>query len=240
MISVILPTYNEAGHIERLLRAIGLEAARVGDYEAIVVDDDSPDGTADQVAAIARTNPRIRLERRTSERGLASAIWRGIELARGDVVLVMDADFNHAPEEIPKFCALLAHFDIVAGSRFTMRGGMRSRTRYVGSFLFNVVLRLLLRTQVQDNLSGFFASRTELLRRIEPSSVFFGYGDYFMRLLILAWRAHLSIIEVPVFYGERPTGISKTTITGTLPLYVGAMLRLRLGLDRPRLRSARS
>lgn len=236
MISIVLPTYNEAGHIARLVESICHEAARAGEFEVVVVDDDSPDGTADAVAAIARTDGRVRIERRTTERGLASAIWRGIEMARGDTIVVMDADFNHSPKEIPKFCALLSLFDVVIGSRFTMRGGMRSRGRYIGSYLFNFMLRIVLRTQVQDNLSGFFAAPAAFLRRIEPSSVFFGYGDYFIRLLILAWRDGASILEVPVFYGERPTGTSKTTFTRTLPSYIAAVMRLRFGIDRPRLR----
>lgn len=104
MITIVLPTYNEAGHIARLLTAICREAARVGDFEVVVIDDDSPDATAAVIAEVARTDPRVRLERRTTERGLASAVWRGIQLARGDVIVVMDADFNHAPEEIPKLC----------------------------------------------------------------------------------------------------------------------------------------
>lgn len=233
MITIILPTYNESGHIARLISDILEHASRAGDHEIVVVDDNSPDGTAAIVGELAVADGRVRVERRMAERGLATAVWRGIQLARGEIVVVMDADFDHDPAEIPKMCALLEHFDLVTGSRFTMRGGMASRRRYIASYLFNVMLRLLLRTQVQDNLSGYFAARTALVRRIEQRTVFYGYGDYFMRLLILAWRAGWSILEVPVFYRGRPTGSSKTTLTRTLPLYLAAVVRIRLGIDRP-------
>ncbi len=236
-ISVVLPTYNEHAHIAELLAAIISALERAGrTFEIIVVDDASPDGTAEIVRRVADRDPLIRLHVRTEDRGLGSAVGYGIARATGEVIVVMDADFNHSPADIPKLRDMLSHFDIVTGSRFVMRGGMPNRIRYIASFSFNFLIRLLVRTQVQDNLSGFFAARRALLQQIDSPSVFFGYGDYFIRLLALAWRAGFTIAEVPVFYGRRPTGESKTTLTGTLPLYLRAIIRLRLGMDRPRLK----
>lgn len=238
VVTVVMPTFNEAGHIAALVRAVVAEMEQAGTaFEVIVVDDDSPDGTAAAVEPLT-VDPRVRLEVRLRHRGLAASIRRGIELARGDVVVVMDSDFNHDPKDVPILCDLLSHFDIAIGSRFVMRGGMSSHGRYLLSHLFNVFIRLTVRTEVHDNLSGFFAARRTVLERIDGDSVFFGYGDYFMRMLALARRAGFTVIESPVFYGRRPTGESKTTLTGTLPLYVAAVLRLRLGLDRPRLLDA--
>src|SRR5882724_4281315 len=152
-VSVVLPTYNESGNIGRLIPALRESGQSLRELELVVVDDDSPDHTAD----VARNSgPGVRVIVRTDERGLATAVRRGIEAARGDVVVVMDTDFNHQPEMIPQMVDFLRYYDFVTGSRFTVGGGMEERGRYRLSFLFNLFCRMLLRTKLQDHLSGFF------------------------------------------------------------------------------------
>src|SRR5919198_6575971 len=102
-VSVVLPTYNEARNIADLVDAIGAAlSGRPGGYETIVVDDDSPDGTAGVVRTRFGDRPEVCLIVRTDERGLASAVRRGIEASEGDVVAVMDTDFNHDPAMLPQ------------------------------------------------------------------------------------------------------------------------------------------
>lgn len=228
LLSLILPTYNEAVAAPRLLREIAavLGAAELA-WEALVVDDASPDGTADVVAAAFADQPAVRVIRRTGPRGLAFAIREGIEAARGDVVVVMDADFNHDPQALPALLGPLAQFDLVSGSRFAPGGGMYSRGRYAGSFVMNLFLRAVLRTQVQDNLSGYFAVRRADLQRLPAEAIFFGYGDYYFRLLWHARRAGLRIVEVPVVYRSREGGSSKTPLLRTTWRYTLAALRFR-------------
>lgn len=228
-VSVILPTYNEAKNIIPLVEAIEdhLSKAEIN-YELVVVDDNSPDGTARLVQGRMSTDPHMQLYVRTQEKGLATAIKHGILHSNGDVVVVMDTDFNHDPRMLPQMVKFLEYYDIIIGSRFTMGGGMEDNLRYYFSFLYNVFVRLVLRTQIQDNLSGFFSMRREKLLRMNLERIFRGYGEWFMRLLFLAWREGYSLLEVPVFYVLRRHGQSKSRFLRMLLDYTRTLFSLRL------------
>ena len=227
-VSVVLPTYNESGNIGRLIAALREAGQSLRELELLVVDDDSPDKTAD----VARgAGAGVRVIDRTDERGLATAVRRGIENAKGDVVVVMDTDFNHQPEMIPQMVDFLRYYDLVTGSRFTVGGGMEERGRYRLSFLFNLFCRMLLRTKLQDHLSGFFAVRREAILALDLDDVFGGYGDYFIRLLVEFLARGSTVLEVPVYYHARSHGESKTQFLRTFGRYTRAVVRLAL---RPR------
>lgn len=242
-VSVVLPTYNERDNICDLIDAIRRELTPTGYvYEVLVVDDNSPDGTAEVVrrrynidAHGAGSLPgddriTVRLVVRTQDKGLANSIRDGLILAQGRTLVVMDTDFNHDPAMIPQMVDLLRYYDLVIGSRFVMRGGMEDRLRYHFSQLYNVFIRALFQTQIQDNLSGYFAIRRDRLYSLAPlfSAIFYGYGDYFIRLLLAAWRQGWSILEVPVFYILRRHGDSKTGFWSIFQQYTAAVLRLRI------------
>ncbi len=248
-VSVVLPTYNERDNICDLVEAIVAEVGPLGwRYEVLVVDDNSPDGTAEIVRSrfgavegctrAVQTGDQtgdqtVRLCVRTADKGLAKSIRHGLEIARGQTLVVMDTDFNHDPAMIPQMVDLLRYYDLVIGSRFVMRGGMEDTLRYRLSLFYNVFIRALLHTQIQDNLSGFFAVRRDRLFQLEPlfPRIFYGYGDYFIRLLLTAWRSDWKILEVPVFYILRRHGDSKTGFWRIFRDYTAAVLRLRfLGL----------
>ena len=160
MISIVIPTYNEAATIREFLDAVLAAAQHLSEpHEIVVVDDQSPDGTAAIIARSFADVPSIRVVPRTGIRGLGVAVRDGIARCSGDVILVMDADFNHDPRLIPYMIRLLDVFDLVVGSRFAPNGGMQEEYRHFGSFALNLFLRVILRTQIQDNLSGFFAIR---------------------------------------------------------------------------------
>lgn len=224
-VSVVLPTYNESGNIARLIDAVREAVEWMSDLEIIVVDDDSPDGTA-ELAAKAAGNVRVIV--RKGARGLATAVRRGIEESAGDVVVVMDTDFNHQPEMIPQMVDFLRYYDLVTGSRFTVGGGMEERGRYRLSFIFNFFCRLALGTGLQDHLSGFFAVRRETLLQLDLDDIFDGYGDYFIRLLVEALARGSTVLEVPVYYPARVHGESKTKFLRTLVQYTRAVVRLAL------------
>ncbi len=244
-ISIILPTYNERGNICDLIDAIDWQLAPLSwRYELLVVDDDSPDGTAevvrqryelgddDTTSALdsAYSKSRVRLIVRTRDKGLAKSIRRGVEEAVGRTLIVMDTDFNHDPALIPQMVDLLHYYDLIIGSRFVMRGGMEETLRYQASMIYNMFIRFLFHTQIQDNLSGFFAVRRERLFQIHGKfdKIFYGYGDYFIRLLLMAWRADWKILEVPVYYILRRHGNSKTGFWSVLYQYTRAVVKLRL------------
>jgi dolichol-phosphate mannosyltransferase len=236
--AIILPTYNECDNIAELIQALHsyLEPAELN-YEIVVVDDNSPDGTADVVRQAFGADPRVSLLVRTGERGLATAIRYGIESCNGDVVVVMDTDFNHDPKVVPQLVKLLEYYDVIIGSRFVMGGGMEDRFRYLSSFIYNMFIRFMFRTQIQDNLSGFFAMYRSKLREMDMwDSIFYGYGDYFIRLLMVAWKRRLSMLEIPVYYRLRTRGHSKTQFFSILVQYTSAILKLRLKLFTGRLR----
>jgi dolichol-phosphate mannosyltransferase len=226
--SIVLPTYNERDNIAELIDAIHGCVLPAGlDYEVVVVDDSSPDGTAAVVADRFAQDARVKLLVR-QKRGLASAIRYGIAHSTGEIIVVMDTDFNHDPKMIPQMVKFLEYYDIIIGSRFVMGGGMEDKFRYYSSFLYNLFIRLMFRTQVQDNLSGFFSIYRQKLTELDLDQIFYGYGDYFIRLLITAWRKKLVMLEVPVFYRLRRHGHSKTQFIRTFAQYTLSVLRLRL------------
>ncbi len=229
-ISVILPTYCERDNICDLMEAIE-SACRPEPWETeiVVVDDNSPDGTAERVQDYMRISKQVQCYVRTQDRGLASAIRYGIDRAAGEVIVVMDTDFNHDPAMIPQMVKLLEFYDLVIGSRFVMGGGMEDRQRYYNSLFYNLFVRMLLRLQVQDNLSGFFAIRRERLQALDADKIFQGYGEYFIRLLFDAWHCRYKMLEVPVFYILRRHGQSKSRFMAMLRDYTGCVLKLRFG-----------
>lgn len=247
-VSVILPTYNERDNICDLVDAVRAQlVVSTASYELVVVDDDSPDGTANKVRSTYNMEPTpmgcsewsasvddargcVRLLVRTRNPGLAASIWEGIDRSFGDTLVVMDTDFNHNPVMIPQMVDLLRYYELVIGSRFVMRGGMEDALRYHMSHLYNMFIRLLFQTQIQDHLSGFFAVRRQNMRQLDPVAdrIFYGYGDYFIRLLMVAWRKDWKILEVPVYYILRRHGDSKTGFWRIFREYTGAVVRLRL------------
>ena len=229
IISVILPTYNEKGNIIRLIDEI-IKAVRLvkKDYEIIVVDDDSPDNTGNYARENYQNDANVKVIIRKNQRGLASAIRAGIDMSKGEVIIVMDTDFNHDPKLIPQFVEFLGHYDFIIGSRFTMGGGMYSRFRYYCSFVYNFMIRIILHTQIQDNLSGFFSVKRGRLLKLDFDKIFWGYGDYFFRLLFYAKKLNFKILAVPVIYGKRDYGQSKTSFIAMLFKYSKELITLRL------------
>ncbi len=244
-VSIILPTFNERDNICDLVDAIDRTLRPQGwSVEIMVVDDSSPDDTAGVVRrrfgvdedgatmlwADGRGCCALRLIVRRRNKGLAYSIRDGLERSTGRTLVVMDTDFNHDPAMIPQMVDLLRYYDLVIGSRFVMRGGMEDLWRYRASLLYNYFIRFLFQTQIQDNLSGFFAVRRERLFELHEKFdiVFYGYGDYFIRLLLMAWRSNWKILEVPVFYILRRHGDSKTGFWKIFRDYTAAVVRLRL------------
>jgi dolichol-phosphate mannosyltransferase len=214
----------------RLVSEILEVARRAGlEVEVLVVDDASPDGTAAHVESVFGTDPAVRVHVRRDERGLASAIYRGIREARGDIVVVMDSDGNHDPILLPLMVRCAENFDVVIGSRYVLGGGMlTSRFRYWGSYAFNILIRIVLGLRIHDNLSGFLAFRPTLLRGLSPQAVFYGYGDYAIRLLHHVVRRGGRVLEIPTVYRFRKGGESKTRFSAYLWTYLASVLRLRL------------
>jgi dolichol-phosphate mannosyltransferase len=225
-LSVILPTYNEAGNIVNLVAAIRENIPSPWAREILVVDDNSRDGTLQLVKDAYGSDPEVKPILRTSNRGLGASIRTGIEAATGDYLLVMDTDFTHRPEEIPDMLHVAQIADLVNGSRFCPGGNMDNSRHYIASFIYNLAVRLIIRTQIQDNLGGFWVGDASLIRRLPFDEVFFGYGDYYIRLLHFAQRAGMKVIELPAQYVERVSGASKSNFLKLLFRYSVMVLKL--------------
>jgi dolichol-phosphate mannosyltransferase len=235
--SIILPTYKEKENIVELIQAIfnTLEPDNL-DFEIVVVDDNSPDGTAEAVRQKFGGNPQVKLLVRTQERGLATAIRYGLDHSTGNILVFMDTDFNHDPAIIPQMIKFLEYYDIIIGSRFVMAGGMEDRFRQFSSLVYNYAIRLLFGTPVHDNLSGFFSIYRDKLESMNLNQIYYGYGDYFIRLLMVAHKRGYNMLEIPVFYRLRLHGHSKTQFLSILTQYTRALLVLRLKLWAGRMR----
>jgi dolichol-phosphate mannosyltransferase len=219
-LTVILPTYNERENIVILIKGILRHVTTP--VQVLVVDDNSPDGTWRVVEEIARAEPRVRLLRRITERGLTSAIWAGIQASDTDAVSWMDCDLAMPPEVIPQLLERLDDgADIALGSRY-VRGGSdpgHSLTARAFSVTINLFASLLLGWGVRDYTSGFIAARRMIFdvpggRREQPSLTLRGdYGEYCIDLLARAQMAGLDVQEVPYTCGARFSGESKTGST---------------------------
>jgi dolichol-phosphate mannosyltransferase len=228
-ISVILPTYNESGHIVELVEQVREQLSRLKPrkgYEVLVIDDDSPDGTAELVKTVFENVDCTRVVER-KERGFATAVMRGLREATGDILVVMDADFNHNPKDIPLLVRCLRDFDVVVGSRFVPGGGMESKSRYALTFGLNALTGAVLGTPLLDRSSGFFSIGKRNLQRLEFEKIFYGYGDYFLRLLYYAERMNLKVLEIPTFYPQRASGKSKTQLVPVMCRFLVSMFRLK-------------
>ena len=208
---VVVPTYDEAANIETLLEAV-LAAAPVADV--LVVDDNSPDGTAALVAEHPAFGDRVHLLERPGKAGLGAAYRDGFgwALAHGyDRIAQMDADLSHPPERLPALFAALDSAEVAVGSRYVTGGGVAGwpwRRRLL-SWCGNVYVRAVLRTGVRDNTAGFKAFRSDALERI---GVLESESNGYSFQIENTWRAaeaDLRIVEVPITFTDRTAGTSK-------------------------------
>lgn len=201
-----MPTYNEAGNIKELIFRVERELKK--DFEIIVVDDDSEDGTGKIVSDLRKDKKYLKLITRKRERGLPSAIKRGIEEARGGIVSWFDCDLGMPPEVLPRMIKLLEKYDIVVGSTF-MKGGRDKRKVWhaeLFSKLFNLLAKFLLGGGITDYTSGFIAAKKNALKNTKFEGI---HGAYFISMLYQARRNGYKIIEVPYTLSPRFYGKSK-------------------------------
>lgn len=207
--SIIIPTYNESDNIVLLINRIKT-ILRGFDFEIIVIDDRSEDGTYSLVNETYEDEPNIRCYYHQGPRSLGASILEGIRKAAGDVIIGMDADFNHDPCLLPMLIESLDKYDFVVASRFVKGGGMENRLSYMLSLFFNLSLRLFFSYPIYDNTSGYYAIKKSALVRLQPEKIYYGYGEYHLRLVYFSYKAGLSIGEVPVWYENRRHGYSKS------------------------------
>lgn len=212
---IVIPTYNEAENITRLVPEV-FEALPREDFSILVVDDGSPDGTGDLVAGMIETKfpERLFLLRREGKGGLASAYIAGFRwgMARGfDAFLEMDADFSHKPEYLPEMFAKIAEYDVVIGSRNVAGGGVEnwSLLRKLISRGGSLYARTLLRCPIADLTGGFNMWRKSALEAIDLDSIISRGYSFQVEMKYRAYRHGCRIVEFPILFPDRKAGTSK-------------------------------
>ena len=210
-LSIVVPTFNEAGNVAELRDRVAAALPHV-DWELIFVDDDSPDGTAERVAALAQQDRRVRCLLRIGRRGLSTACIEGMLASSAPLVAVMDADLQHDETRLmPMFEALRnADLDIVVGSRYVAQGsiGEWGRARALISRLATRLARSVLKADLRDPMSGFFMLRREALLRSVRAGMS-GVGFKILLDLFASAPTPLRFVEVPYTFRPRHSGASK-------------------------------
>jgi len=211
VVSVVLPTYNEAANLQRMVERVRAALQpHCQPFEIIIVDDNSPDGTGQIADECAATSDDIRVVHRKDERGLATAILAGFRTGQGEVLAVMDADLQHPPMVIAQLVAAVQKgADIAVASRYARGGSMPrwSLLRKLVSRVSTLVTRLVLPGTVagiSDPLSGCFAVRRTVIEGAELNPIGFR-----MLLEVLGTGHYSSVDEVPYTFSERAAGTSK-------------------------------
>ena len=208
---VVIPTYNEAETLEPVVARL---RASVPEADVLVVDDGSPDGTGDIADRLVAADPAVHVLHRTQKAGLGAAYIAGFRraLAEGyDVVVEMDSDGSHAPEELPRLLTALREADLVIGSRWVPGGQIRNWPFYrqVISIGGSTYARLLLRFPVRDSTSGYRAFRRQVLEELKLDEVASQGYCFQIDLAWKTWRSGFRVREVPITFTEREVGRSK-------------------------------
>ncbi len=208
-ISVIVPTYNECENLPELIQRIQkVKDEQNLNLELIIVDDDSKDGSEEYIESLG--TPWCRIIVRRGERGLSSAVLKGFSDAKGDILIVMDADLSHPPEKIPEFIEQIqAGADMVIGSRY-VAGGKTDEEWGVFRWLNSQIATLLARplTSVKDPMSGFFALRKEVFEKSAPLNP----TGYKIGLELLVKCPVKKVVEIPIYFSQRAKGKSKLSL----------------------------
>lgn len=209
---IVLPTYNEAENLPRMLRA--LASLGMG-LRVLVVDDDSPDGTARIAEEFAREDPRVRVLRRAGERGLGTAYLAGFRRALGEgagAVMTMDCDFSHDPKSVPDLIAASKTADVVVGSRYVEGGRIENwpLRRKLLSASANAFTRALFHMPARDCTSGFRLYRRAVLESIPwPRVRSTGYAFLVETLYWASRQEGARVREVPIRFVDRERGSGK-------------------------------
>ena len=215
-ISIIIPTYNESENIIKILHTIGEILPKNVTTQAIVVDDNSPDGTGKLVEDYLKNVKKIadytiEIIHRKAKDGLGSAILKGIQQAKGDTIVVMDSDFSHPPQIIPKLIESIKkyQYDIAVASRYINGGKIHgwSLKRKIMSKFATLIAKKGLGIDTKDPMSGFFAFKRNIIKGLNIEAI-----GYKILLEILVKTKDVNIKEIPYTFQDRKMGSSKLGI----------------------------
>lgn len=208
---VIIPTYNELDNVQKLIPYI---IEKYPELDILIVDDNSPDGTANYVEELSKSEPRVKLIKREKKLGLGTAYVEGFKymLTNGyDAVIQMDADYSHDPKEIKNFLKKIKDYDLVIGSRYI--NGIRVINwpirRLLLSYFANLYTRIITGMPIKDATGGFKCIKRNVIESINLDEIRSNGYSFQIEINFLAWRKKFKIIEIPIVFVERVQGSSK-------------------------------
>lgn len=208
---VIIPTYNESENIAELIPEI-LKQGEI--IETLIVDDNSPDGTAEIVKEIMKSNPKVHLLEREKKMGLGSAYIAGFKYAirdKYDYIIEMDADFSHNPENLKDLLKAIEINDLVVGSRYITGVNVVNwpARRLLLSLFASKYVRVITRMPIKDPTAGFKCFRREVLEAIDLDNILSDGYSFQIEVNYKVWKKGFCIKEIPIIFIERRVGRSK-------------------------------
>jgi dolichol-phosphate mannosyltransferase len=208
---IIIPTYNEADNVSKIIPEV---LAQDEGFHVLIVDDNSPDGTAMLVKNMQKTQSRIHLIERPSKLGLGTAYVAGFKyaLTHGfDVVFEMDADFSHDPKMLVKLLEKIEEYDLIIGSRYISGVNVVNwpLRRLILSYSANLYTRIITGLPVKDATAGFKCYRRAVLETFDLDSIKSNGYSFQIETNFLAWKHGFRLYEVPIVFTDRREGVSK-------------------------------
>jgi len=208
---VIIPTYNEINNIQKLLHDL---LGMYSDLDILVVDDNSPDGTAQYVEEVGKKEPRVKIIKRERKMGLGTAYVAGFKYALSngyEAAIEMDADYSHDPKELQRFLEKIKEYDLVIGSRYIH--GVRVINwpirRLLLSYFANLYTRIITGMPVKDGTGGFKCFRRIVLESIDLNAIHSNGYSFQIEMNYKAWKKGFRLLEVPITFTDRVQGTSK-------------------------------
>lgn len=210
-ILVIIPTYNEIENIENIVSTTLQVQPGI---HILVIDDNSPDGTAEKVKTLQKTNPQIFMIQRPGKLGLGTAYVAGFKFALENgykYIFEMDADFSHDPKEIPNFLKAMEDSDLVVGSRYIKGVNVVNwpLSRLLLSYFANRYTRFITGLPMCDSTGGYKCFRREVLESINLDKIHSGGYSFQIEMNFKAWKNGFRIKEIPIIFIDRAIGKSK-------------------------------
>lgn len=228
---VIIPTYKEKENIEAIIRAISSLDTK---FDILVIDDNSPDGTAEIVRRLSSSLPNVHLVERPGKMGLGTAYITGFKWALENgykYIYEMDADFSHDPRDLERLYKACAEdgADLAIGSRYISGVNVVNwpLSRVLMSYIASIYVRLITGMRVMDTTAGFKCYKREVLENIHPARIkSVGYG-FQIEMKFTAWKLGYNIVEIPIIFTDRKLGASKMS-GGIFNEALWGVLRMKL------------
>jgi dolichol-phosphate mannosyltransferase len=224
---IIIPTYNEKENIERIIRKVFSLSYF---FEILIIDDGSPDGTADIVKNLQQEYPALHLEQRSGKQGLGTAYIHGfkwaLERPQYEFIFEMDADFSHNPDDLIRLrTACVAGADVSIGSRYVNGVNVVNwpMSRVLMSYFASMYVRTITRIKIQDATAGFKCYRRKVLQTIPMDKIkFVGYA-FQIEMKFTAIKYGFNVVEVPIIFTDRTEGSSKMSTSIFREAFIGVI-----------------